>query len=66
MPVKQRQDSCSTAVGPQQTQQIAASAFRISFHSNWEIDNVFFNGPIVAHTQYKGGGPEQGFWHCFT
>ena len=27
------------------------SAFRISFHSDWPINSVFFNKPIIAHTQ---------------
>ena len=34
-----------------QTQQITRSAFRISFHPDWQIDNGFFNRPIMARTQ---------------
>ena len=26
-------------------------AFRISFHPDWQIDNGFFNRPIMARTQ---------------
>ena len=31
-------------------------------------DNDFFSRLIMAHTQfwYTGGGPEQGFRHCFA
>ena len=46
--VKQCRDPCS---GPPTTQQIIGSAFRISFHPDWPIDSVFFNRPIIAHTQ---------------
>ena len=27
------------------------SPVRISFHTDWQIDNGFFNRPIMAHTQ---------------
>ena len=27
------------------------SAFRISFHFDWQIDNGIFNGPIMARSQ---------------
>ena len=35
------------------TQRITGSAFRISFHPDWQIDNAmaFFNRPIIAPTQ---------------
>ena len=46
--VKQCRDLCS---GPPTTQQIIGSAFRVSFHPDWPIDSVFFNRPIIAHTQ---------------
>ena len=45
------------------TQRITGSAFRISFHPDWQIYNGFLNRPIIAPTQIlvlTGGVPEQG------
>ena len=41
--------------------------FWISFHPpDWQIDNGFFNRPIMTHTQIPGEGPQQGFWRSFA
>ena len=55
-------------LGPQRTQQETGSAFRISFHPDWQIDNGLFNRPIMTRTQIlkHTGDPEQGFQCCFT
>ena len=44
---------------PQRTQRITGSAFRVSFHLDWQIDNGIFNRPILTSTQilvHKDGG----------
>ena len=38
-------------LAPWRTQRITGSAFRISFHPDWQIDNRFFNRPIMVHSQ---------------
>ena len=38
-------------LGPQRIQRFTGNALRISFHSNWQINNGFFNRPITARTQ---------------
>ena len=38
-------------LGFERTRPITESAFRISFQSDWQIDNDFFNRPIMARTQ---------------
>ena len=50
-------------LGTQRTQRITGSAFRISFHPDWQIDNGLFNRPIMTRTKswYTGGGSKQGF-----
>ena len=45
---KQRQDPCS---GPQRIQRITGSAFQISLHPDWQVDNGIFNRPIMTRTQ---------------
>ena len=55
-------------LGPQRIKRLTGSAFRISFHPEWQIDNGFFNRPIMARTQILvhrwghrtriSGGPE--------
>ena len=39
-----------------------------SLQPDWLIDNGFFKGKSwpYSKTWYTGGGPEQGFWCCFT
>ena len=37
--------------GFQRTRPITESAFRISFQPDWQIDNDFFNRPIMARIQ---------------
>ena len=39
---------------PQRTQRITESAFQISFHPDWQIDNGFFKRPIMARTSIPG------------
>ena len=48
---------------PRRTQLITGSAFRIFFRPNWQINNGFFNRPIMARTQIlvNSWDPEQGF-----
>ena len=58
---KQRRDPCSD---PQRTQRITGSAFRISSHLDWEIDNAL--SWCALKSWYTGGGLEQGFWRCFA
>ena len=41
----------SIVVGPQRTQRIPGSAFGISLHPFWQIDNGFFLRPIMTRTQ---------------
>ena len=51
-------------VGTRRTQRITGSAFRISFHPDWQIDNGFFNRPIMTRTKIlvlTGGVPEPRF-----
>jgi len=43
---------------PTGTQRITGSAFRITFHPDWQIDKGFFYGPI---NRYIGEGSEQRF-----
>ena len=38
-------------LGPQRIQQFTGNALRISFDSDWQINNGFFNRPITARTQ---------------
>ena len=38
-------------LGPQRIQRFTGNALRISFHSDWQINNGFFNRPITARTQ---------------
>ena len=38
-------------LGPLRTQQSTGCPFRISFQSDWPIDNGFFNGPIMMRIQ---------------
>jgi len=38
-------------LGPQRIHQFTGNALRISFHSDWQINNGFFNRPITARTQ---------------
>ena len=48
---------------------LAGRAFQLIFsHPDWQIDNGFFDRPIMAHTKIlvNRWGPEQVFWHCFT
>ena len=55
--------------GPLWTQQTTGIVFRISFQSDWQIDNGFFNRPIMTHTQilvHRWGPREQGFRRCLT
>ena len=35
-------------LGSQGTQRITGIAFRISFQPDWQINNGFFNGPIIG------------------
>ena len=42
-------DNC--VLGPQQIQRFTGNALRISFHSDWQINNGFFNRRITARTQ---------------
>ena len=45
------------------------NCIRISFQPDWQIDNGFFNKPIMVCTQivrFTGGCPEQGFQRCFA
>ena len=56
-------------MGRQRTQRIPGSAFGISLHPFWQIDNGFFLRPIMARTQIlvrRWGPPEQGFRRCFA
>ena len=56
-------------LGSQRTLQITKSAFRIFVQPDWQIDNNFFNRPIMARSQqswYTCGDPEQGFRQCFA
>ena len=49
--------------------EITGNAFRISLHPDWQIDRSFFltsQSWCLMKSWYTGGGPEQGFWHCFT
>ena len=36
---------------PQRIQRFTGNALRISFRSDWQINNGFFNRPITARTQ---------------
>ena len=36
---------------PQRIQRFTGNALRISFQSDWQINNGFFNRPITARTQ---------------
>ena len=38
-------------LGPQRIQRFTGNALRISFHSDWQINNGFFNRRITARTQ---------------
>jgi len=42
---------CPPPPPPRRTQRITRSAFRISFQSDWLIDNGIFNRPIMARTE---------------
>lgn len=37
-------------LGPQRIQRFTGNALRISFHSDWQINNGFFNRPITAYS----------------
>ena len=41
-------------------------AFRTSPQRDWQIENGFFNGPIMARDQITDEGPERTFWSCFA
>ena len=41
----------SLFLAPQRTQWITGNAFRISFHPDWQMNNEFFNRPIIACTE---------------
>ena len=45
-----------------------STSYLKSFHSDSQIDNGFFNWPIIARTQIlvNRWGPEQGFRRCFA
>ena len=47
---------------------LTGNVFGISFHFDWQIDNVFEKNPIMAHThiQVHKWEREQGFQRCFT
>ena len=62
---KQRWDPRSV---PKETQWITGKGFWISLQSDWQIDKAFLTRQSwpVLKSWYKGEGPEQGFWHCFT
>ena len=59
---------CEAALRPQRTQWITRSAFRISFHPDWQINNGFFNSQSwrVLKSWYTGGSPEKEYLHCFA
>ena len=42
----------------------SASVFRISFHLDWQINNGFYNRPIMMCTEIlvHSLGPRRGFW----
>ena len=64
---KQRRDNI-LVLGTQRTQQITGRTLRISFHPDWQIDNGFFNRPVMTRTQIlkHTDDPEQGFQRCFA
>ena len=58
-----------SVLGPQQTQQINYQKCVSNFLSslNWQIDNGFFNRPIILKAWYVlGGDQERRFWCCFA
>ena len=70
--VKQRRDPCS---GPQPTQRITRSAFRISLQPDWLLSVLrqtkqrsFLTGQswCVLKSGDTAGSPEQGFQRCFA
>ena len=63
MSAKQCRDLCSI-LGLQRIQRITGGAFRISFQSDWQIDNGFWNRPANPGTQL--GGAQQRFRSCFA
>ena len=38
-------------LGPERTQRIIRSMFRISFHPDWKIDHGVFNRQVMVRTQ---------------
>ena len=46
-----RNSTDNRVLGPQRIQLFTGNALRISFHSDWQINNGFFNRPITARTQ---------------
>ena len=49
-------------LGPQRIQRFTGNALRISFQSDWQINNGFFNRPNPGTQR----GPEQRFRRCFA
>ena len=48
-----RNSTDNRVLDPQRIQRFTENALRISFHSDWQIDNGFFNRPITARTQIQ-------------
>ena len=58
----------SLFLAPEGLNKLTEMDFKISFHSDWQINNSFFNRPIMERNQIlvHRWGPRTRIWYCFA